>query len=385
MPERRGETWPPARFRLRSSHNNLLVNCYDRQDPLPLDAIIVPSHRTADHVDAAAGLAKNLNCHLIVLSNQNSSVAEVAGRMSAPGGVAVRVTPWALNGPLKLTTMMWAPGRSPAFVDRSLKRNIGLLVARMLDWTRVLFLDDDIPNLDSHAVQGAVGNVRVDGPRVAGWRARHYPDNSVVCHALRASGELQDVFVAGGALLVHLRGRLPFYPAVYNEDWLFMHDFIITSQVGWVDDVDQLAYHPFDDPERASREEFGDILAEGLMALVHEGRSVLVACLPSYWPEVMHERRYMLRHIERRLWRRRQEGHATTADGHEIIRVLRSIEAARETLNGITPDNLAEFTSAWRHDLYLWNSRLAQLPRFGQIEEALNWLGLRDIHYANPA
>ena len=64
--------------------------------------------------------------------------------------------------------------------------------------------------------------------RTVGWRAQDFPDNSVVCHGRRLVGLPQSCFVGGGALLVRtgVGVDLPFFPRVYNEDWLFLHDLV---------------------------------------------------------------------------------------------------------------------------------------------------------------
>jgi hypothetical protein len=320
---------------------------------------------------------------LLALSSQMAKASDVALEMGPAAGVAAGVAVGALDGWLHLRTARWSPGVASTYADRAAKRNVGLLVARMMGWERVLFLDDDISGLSPDMISSAVAHLGDRGPRVAGWRSRRFADNSVACHALRSAGDRQDVFIGAGAMLVDVRGWLAFFPSVYNEDWLFMHDFVTRREVGWIADVRQEPYNPFGQHERARREEFGDVLAEGLWALIHEKRSVLAACLPGYWVSVIRERRGMLEHIERRLWHRKELGHRHTWDSYEVGQVIASIAAAREALAGISPQHLAEFTSAWRHDLYLWNSRLPQLPQFSRIVDALNWLGIQDVHRAS--
>jgi hypothetical protein len=66
-------------------------------------------------------------------------------------------------------------------------------------------------------------------------------------------------------------------------------------------------------------------------------------------------------------------------DAAECEKQIRSVEAAREELAGITPAALAEFVSAWRYDLYRWNARLHGLPHFTRLPEAFAWLGIADV------
>src|SRR4029453_15625069 len=80
------------------------------------------------------------------------------------------------------------------YVDLSLKRNIGLLVAQMLPgWERVLFLDDDIKGI--RAAGGRAAASRLDEYTAIGLRIKGQPDNSVVCHAFRDTGGDQSTFI----------------------------------------------------------------------------------------------------------------------------------------------------------------------------------------------
>ena len=93
-------------------------------------------------------------------------------------------------------TLRYQPG------DLSLKRNLGLLIARTAGWERILFLDDDIdvPNPSELEVVAAAA----DQFDAVGLHNTGFEDNSVVCHALRHIGGKQDTFVGGaGADFLH--------------------------------------------------------------------------------------------------------------------------------------------------------------------------------------
>jgi hypothetical protein len=345
--------------------------------------VVVPTYRPASILTAAIGLGAELGCPILFLCSGLSRARAVASMLGGAVGAALTLSTAPRHRLLEMRTQRVRSALARPYVDTGHKRNVALLLGRMLGWSKVLFLDDDIVDLTAPQVRRAAGHLAPKGMRIAGWRYSEFPDNSVACHALRSSGVRQDVFVGAGALLVDLRGPLPFFPSVYNEDWLFMHDAAVQGRVGDLKNVGamrQRRFDPFEDPRRARGEEFGDVLAEGLMALVHEGRSVLTACLPSYWEGVIQDRRDMLAGIEQRLWNRRQAGHPLTVDGHDVRRVLISMAAALETLETVTTRDLAEFTSAWRYDLFRWRARTHRLPRFGHLVEALNWLGISDVY-----
>ncbi|HST82316.1 MAG TPA: hypothetical protein VLL08_11320 [Kineosporiaceae bacterium] len=351
---------------------------------------MVPTNRPIRNLTFAIDLARDLDCPILVLCSGQARALATEAMFRTIRGAAVTVSSTPRHPLFALRTRRLLRFSAAPYLDTSNKRNVALLLGRMLNWERVLFLDDDIRGLAAAEVTAAAAAVSATGTRVVGWRPVDFPDNSVVCHALRTVtrpwdallGRRQDVFIGAGALLVDLTEQMPFFPPVYNEDWLFWHDFVVRRQVGCLGSVRQLEFNPFLDPQRATGEEFGDVLAEGLYELVHQGRSVLVGCLPEHWREVIRHRQEMLDGIERRLWKRRQR-RTRTQDGYEIASVLRSVAAAREALNRLSPEVLAEFVAAWRYDQFHWNARLHLLPKVGELAEALAWLGITDVHLAS--
>ena len=76
--------------------------------------------------------------------------------------------------------------------DQSIKRNLALMLARMLGWSRILFLDDDITELVPSDMCRASG--LLDTHQAVGLHVGGFPDHSVVCHAYRKSGGEQRAF-----------------------------------------------------------------------------------------------------------------------------------------------------------------------------------------------
>ena len=61
---------------------------------------------------------------------------------------------------------------------------------------------------------------------------------------------------------------LPFFPDLYNEDWFFFGEAAAHRRLAKVGEARQAVYDPYAEPTRASDEEFGDLLAEGLYSLI---------------------------------------------------------------------------------------------------------------------
>jgi hypothetical protein len=254
-----------------------------------LDAIIVPASRTADNLGHAVALAQAAQCWLVVLCSREARAADVGQLFSDKGfskGVAVDI-PGDYHHPLLTfaSTDLARNSESPVCVnpngDLSTKRNLGLLLAKMLGWSRIFFMDDDVRGVSLVDLHATVS--MLDRYRSVGMRVTDYADNSVVCHAHRATGAEQDVFVSGSVLAVNCQEPFGFFPEIYNEDWLFFYDDVRAKRLAWSGrDVTQLRYDPFENVGRAERQEFGDVLAEGLYALLHVGSGVTEATA-AYW------------------------------------------------------------------------------------------------------
>jgi hypothetical protein len=332
----------------------------------PLDGVVVPSARVNGHLEYAASLAHEWDCPLLVLADARQPRSNGISDGHRGRTVTIAVPPLLSTPQFQFATNQHPVATSVRDLEVSGKRNVGLLLARLLGWRTILFLDDDARSLED--LRGALACL--GRARAAGWRMTHFPDNSVVCHANRVSGGRQGVFTGAGALVIQTEGCLPFFPAVYNEDWLFLYHWLARDAVVDAGEVRQIPYDPFADAERASREEFGDILGEGLFQLLHERTSLRAASRDSYWSAFQERRHQLIDRIERRL------------EGSECVgnawAVRRSLASARCRLEGIGPESLAEYVDAWRGDLHAWNGRLVRLPLLGSLPEALDFLGLSE-------
>lgn len=338
-----------------------------------LDAIIVPSSRPAQNLEQAITLARAARCTLLILSSRRATPAEVQqllAQRSFSDAIVVSLPDGYRHELLDFRALASIKDDLPAacsyrVTDLSTKRNVGLIIARMLGWQRIFFLDDDIRDVnpaDVHSTVSMLGSYPT-----AGMRVTDYPDNSVVCHAHRMTGGKQDVFVTGAALALDCYQNSGFFPDMYNEDWLFFYDAASTGKLGSSShEVTQLRYNPFADPRRAAWQEFGDVLAEGLYALLDLGVSMEHAT-SEYWSYFLDARRRFFDAISRR----------SDSAGPEIQeQLLRSVEAARECSVEISPELFERYIRLWREDLRDWEERLARIRRMPSLDAALQALGL---------
>ena len=251
-------------------------------------------------------------------------------------------------------------------VDIARKRNVGLVLARLCGWRTIMYLDDDIRGMTANAVSRAADLTA--GFQAAGFEISHYPDNSVVCHAHRLTGGKQDVFPGGSALVIDAARCDTLFPPVYNEDWLFLFDAVQSRSVAVAGTLTQLEYQPFVHSGRAASEEFGDVIAEGLYRLIHQGADLADAS-QEYWRSVLERRLQLIDDICARLMQLPEEAPVLGS-------ALMSLAAARKRLTMISALACMSFVRAWRMDLVAWRQMLMELPIVGDLADSARYLDL---------
>lgn len=340
---------------------------------LPLDAIVVPASRPARNLEQAITLARAAGCRLLILCSHQLAPAEVhqlLAERSFDGGIVVTLPENYRHELLDFRGLTSIENDLPSacswyMTDLSMKRNVALLLARMLGWRRIFFLDDDIRDISYPDLQSTVS--MLGSFPTAGMRVSSFPDNSAVCHAHRATGGWQDVFVTGAALAVDCQQNTGFFPPIYNEDWLFFYEDASNGRLGSSErKVTQLRYNPFADAKRAAWQEFGDVLAEGLYALLDHGLG-LEHATSEYWLYFLAARQRFLEAISSR---------SGTAKPGIREQLLVSVEAALKCSIAIEPKLLERYVSLWQGDLHDWEQRVAGIGQMSSLEVALKELGL---------
>lgn len=325
-----------------------------------LDAIVVPTARGPGHLTEAVRLARILDCTLVTLHSGRLTNAAQA-RQLLPKDIDLIAIDIAAPAHLRLphweTSRLLSQTIFARRTDLSAKRNLGLTLSRMLGWSRILFLDDDItaPNPDEfRKASGLLGRHHAVGLRIGGFF-----DHSVVCHAYKLVGGSQESFIGGGALAVEAERCDSFFPDIYNDDWFFMLDPEgRLRSVARAGEVRQERFDPFRNVDRARAEEFGDVLAEGIYWLLDQGGSASEADR-RHWAEFLVKRR---RFIERIL--ERSEKHC----------VIAALQASLDRLVFITPELCERYLHAWACDRDKWLRHIAALPTGQTRQQALGLL-----------
>ncbi|MGH8791298.1 MAG: hypothetical protein ACRDXX_01450 [Stackebrandtia sp.] len=362
--QRAGSPTPALAKAHHGSHAHLVTQVDAKDAPLgDIDAVVVPTVRRSSCLRDSIELADKLGCQLLALCSRESRAADVV-RLGFDMDVrvdAVDFSPDLL--PLDHSSARVGLKYTQFTHDSDLsgKRNLGLLLGRMLGWRRVLFLDDDITRIATSDVRAAAG--LLDSYDAVGLENHGFPDNSVVCHAHRATGGWQDTFVSGGMLAIAADRVDEFFPDIYNEDWFFLCGVAGIAVTG---SACQMHYDPFFDPDRARQEEFGDFLAEGLYWLRDEGWPAAEADM-AFWEWFLDMvRRGLIHEVLAKLCR-----HPANA---QRDRMIHSLAAAQQASRWITPQLCVEFIEAWQHDRRCWRDLLASLPQAASVEEAVNLL-----------
>src|SRR5690349_21233311 len=245
------------------SHRELLDSAAGTSlAPQGIDAVFVPTFRRPAYLTKAARLSVALGCPLVTLHSGKWTNAAEAVRRLPPDVDLI-----AIDVP-----------------DRAL--------LRLLGWDRILFLDDDITQLDPADMRRASG--LLSEKNAVGLHVTGFPDHSVVCHAYRLAGGEQEPFIGGGAMAVAAGRSNAFFPDIYNDDWFFLLDDDGGLQpVAVTGKVRQFPYDPFRNEDRARAEELGDVLAEGLYFLLDQGRSLAEAD-EEYWTSCITKRRQFI-------------------------------------------------------------------------------------------
>lgn len=374
------------------SHRHLLwmPEC---QSPGKVDAIIVPTVRHPVRLGTAKRLSAELDCTLVTLHSgkwTSASAASAQVEPSPPRHIAIDVPDLsALWLPDFETTRLTTGTLFGRRKDTSAKRNLALMMAYMLGWQRIAFLDDDIAVSDSADLSNAAG--LLDTYNAVGLSIGGFPDNSVVCHAFRLIGGAQDSFIGGGALAVETTRNRSFFPDIYNEDWFYLLDpekglqpLAVTGK------VIQSPYEPFRE-ERARMEELGDVLAEGVFWLLDQGRTLADAD-SKHWQVYLARRRRFIQHILHNIDKAK-------VDSAERGRMAAALRASLGRLARIEPEWCERYLKAWMADRAAWERHIGHkkgLRSMPSADDALRTLSKKgrptlsyvisepDDHYSTP-
>ena len=355
------------------SHRPLIWPLDDSTPWARVDAIFVPTYRPVPYLGEAAVAARSLGCPLVTLhSGRWTSAFEAASspELGAKGLKLIAIdVPEAdrLRLPGLETSRLLAGTIFEQRTDLSTKRNLALVLSHMLRWKRIIFLDDDIRVPNPGDLSRAAG--LLDTHAAVGLGIGGFADNSMVCHAFRKVGGLQETFIGGGALAVAMRRNRSFFPRLYNEDWFFLLD--AGKRLQPVASVGQVLQYPYDPyrVERARAEEFGDVLAEGIFWLLDQGKPGSDGDL-EHWGNFLEHRKEFIRQV------RSMVASQGRIDSAERTRMQAALTAALGRCERIDPELCVAYMKALATDQDRWQRHIEQVRRqpVRSLEKALGSL-----------
>lgn len=173
--------------------------------------------------------------------------------------------------------------------------------------------------------------------------------------------------MSGAALAVNAERIKSFFPLVYNEDWLFLIPSLRYGLVAAEGSVDQEVYDPFSDPRRATGEEFGDVLGEGLIAHMRAGSADSTQS-PFFWESFLDRRQRFIREAIAGCER------VSDANAPAALNALILAEDARARLS---PVELSDYVTAWHEDLRRWRRYFTRISVRMDVTVALEDLALK--------
>lgn len=307
-----------------------------------LHAIYVPTRCRAEHVSRLLRSLSGTSVPMYLLPTLGSDVPAVMP-------VDPRVEQLSVQDPEFLGVMEELRCQSnplgivdPEIWDLPLKRNYALWHAQKHRFRRILLLDDDIRGLnDANLRAGASALARWV---IAGFFVDDFPDTSVVGHVELALGEAAWPFLSGSCLFVRTEAVGPF-PPIYNEDWICMAPEIAQGNVVSLGLVNQESYDAFARSTLAAWQEPGEIIADGLFALLAAERYEERLDL-STWRTLLSLRRRWLKSLGARV---NDPRHRTAVD------------CARARCNEIKEWDCVGFLADWEQDRKQWIRSLEEL------------------------
>jgi len=314
-----------------------------------LDAIVVPAARAS--LQRSIALSAELSVPLVLLCSRQAKIDKIAERVEGTFGARALI--------VEVPEGYRLPQENHLTSDR---RFTDLSADRSSDINRLA------GTLDRHPV--------------AAMASRYFPDNSVVCHARRLAGLKQDVFVSGAVLGVNPQHPAQsFFPDIYNEDWFFFSRHAAGRSLPKIGEVVQDEYKPFADPSRAAREEFGDLLAEGLYALFESmpgwdfGDQLSAATNARHWRGFKQKRLAIIDETSKALDRGLNS--ADSIDYPTFLQAQESLRYAENQLPAISAEACVDFIERWREDEHRWQDVLKRSSTIRGERDALDELELR--------
>jgi hypothetical protein len=153
--------------------------------------------------------------------------------------------------------------------DLPYKRNFAINYSVVNSYEKILLLDDDIVFQDStipNRLAWQLNNFWVSGAYSTGQI-----DTSVVGSVLVSLGAKHQNFVSGNCLGINIKKHAPFFPDIYNEDWLAILPALFKEKVVLIGGVTQLP-RLYDEKDKRIIyfQEFGELIVDEIYSKIND-------------------------------------------------------------------------------------------------------------------
>jgi len=225
--------------------------------------------------------------------------------------------------------------------DLPLKRNFAILFSKQKSFKKILLLDDDIRFNNKSNVFSLFNTL--ENYWISGCNSIGEIDTSLIGTIANDNPK----FFSGNCLGINLEQFIPFFPEIYNEDWLAILPAIINRKAILVGEVTQLTRIISNYQQMASFQEFGEIIVDDIYEHIsfkenqysHITDLIAKFCDLSHWEKVINDRK---------VWLDLLEGYKNERNFEDII------YAAKKSLAQITPKKCTDFLEIWSKQEAKW-------------------------------
>ena len=229
--------------------------------------------------------------------------------------------------------------------DLPLKRNFAVLFSKQNSFKKILLLDDDIRFNDKNIAFSLCNSLEKY------WISSCYSVGEIDTSLVGTVANDDRKFFSGNCLGINTEKFTPFFPEIYNEDYLAILPAIINQKAILAGEVSQLTREITDYRQIAQFQEFGELITDDIYEHIslkenqysHIADLIIKLCNLSHWEKVIKDRA---------LWLKVLEDFANDDNQKNII------FGAKESLLQITPKRCVDFLETWLKQKLEWKEYL---------------------------
>lgn len=337
--------WRKFKVTLPSSDLNISPN--NNRENIKFDAIFISTKNNKERLGELLLELKNLKItklSYVIPSSKNDSPSIMANAQN----MLEEFRSFCKTRDIELGQLKW---------DLPYKRNFAVWYGKLNSYKKILLLDDDIRfTTFESSVQKLL--YALDQNWVAGAYSTGEFDTSLTGSVAMKLGIKRPGFLSGNCLAINLNTFIPYFPYIYNEDWLALLPAIIKKKATIVGPILQLPKIVSKVDALSKFQEFGEIIADEIYShITHPFRFKsllnLIDCINhcDHWENVFEDRYQWLMTLKTLVC-------IENNDGND----LRILDAACSELAMINSSDCVTFLNKWQGEYSSWVNSLKYQP-----------------------